>query len=457
MLGLRRFARRNFATGIVCGVLLVFAARYAINQTTFADWLVSPLLWNDTAGKADAIVVLGAGVVGDCGNNLNGVRRVLLAARLYREGRAPRVMFTGGPAEVSCPVAVAMAQLAADVGIPASRTIVETASHSTRENASRSTPVLRGLGARRLLLVTDRLHMRRAAESFTRMGFDVDVASVPVYEGHADNVSMLYWGGREMLALTYYNLRGWLGPGVAAAAPGVPPPVASDAPIATAGAANDVSKEPKPTANAVAAKNPDGPLVILGASYAGSWTVETIAGIPVVNRGVAGQQSFEVLERFERDVVPSSPRAVILWGFINDIFRADADVDTALGRARESYEKMVAMSRAQGIEPILATEVTVRPPDAWSERAASLIGALMGKVSYQDRINRHVIDVNRWMADFAAKEGLLLLDFQAVLADDSGRRRREFIQDDGSHLTAAAYRAVTEYATPILEEHFSAR
>jgi len=449
VLGLHRLkGRPGFRAGILCGVLLVFMLRVVINETQFADWIVSPLLWNDTSGNADVMVVLGAGVVGDCGNNVNGVRRVLLAGRLFREGRARRVLFTGGPSDVACPVAIAMARLAADVGIPAARTIVETGSHSTRENASRSAVVLRGLGARRLLIVTDRLHMRRAAESFTRMGFDVDVASVPVYEGHADNVSMLYWGAREMLALAYYNMRGWLGPGVPAAQGLEAPARASGAGAAT---------EPSAKVSDVSVKNPDGPVVILGASYAGSWKVSDLGGIQVVNRGVAGQQSFELLERFDRDVLPASPRAVILWGFINDIFRAGSDVEGALVRMRDSYTKMVALSRQHGVEPILATEVTVRPPDSWTERLSAMVGWLLGKQSYQDRINRQVIDANRWLGELAARERLLLLDLQAVLGEENGRRRREFIQDDGSHLTMAAYGALTEYATPILEEHFSAR
>jgi uncharacterized SAM-binding protein YcdF (DUF218 family)/lysophospholipase L1-like esterase len=452
MMGLGRLRRPGFATGLVLGVVLVFVARFAINQTSVADFLVSPLLWHDTPGRADVIVAVGAGVVGECGNNLNGVRRVLLSAKLFREGRAPRVLFTGGPAEASCPVAEAMGALAVDVGIPRSRILVETASASTRENASRSAPVLRGLGARRLLLVTDRLHMRRAAESFTKFGFEIEVASVPVYDGHADNVSMLYWGVREMAALTYYNARGWLGPGV--------PTAEAPSTAATPGAAPIVAQQPAEPdtrrASYVQVKNPEGPIVMLGASYAASWPVSALAGIPVVNKGVAGQQSFELLERFDRDVLASSPRAVVIWGFINDIFRA-ADVDAALARMRESYTKMLALARQHGIEPILATEVTVRPPDSWSEKLASLAGSMLGKEGYQDRVNRQVMAANRWLADLAAKEGVLVLDLQTVLGDDGGRRRREFIQEDGSHLTPAAYDALTEYAAPILEDRFSAR
>ena len=54
---------------MLAGVLVLFAGRLVINRTPVADWLVAPLLMSDTNGKADAIVVLGAGVVGECGPN----------------------------------------------------------------------------------------------------------------------------------------------------------------------------------------------------------------------------------------------------------------------------------------------------------------------------------------------------------------------------------------------------
>jgi uncharacterized SAM-binding protein YcdF (DUF218 family) len=152
-------------------------------------------------------VVLGAGVVGTCEPNQNGVRRVLLAARKYREGLAPIVLFTGGVADGTCPISTAMANLGREVGIPESAIRLEQTSRSTWENGQLSVPLLQREGAQRLLLVTDRLHMLRAAGVFSRLGFQVESASVPLYAGHTDNVSMLTSALREVAALTYYRLR----------------------------------------------------------------------------------------------------------------------------------------------------------------------------------------------------------------------------------------------------------
>ena len=194
---------RPFLRGVLAGVGLVFAIQFLINRTTIADWAVGPLLLRDSSGTADAIVVLGAGVTADCVPNQNAVHRVLLAARLWRAKRAPIVVFTGGSPVGECAVAVAMSRLAIEIGVPESSMRLETASQNTHDNAERTAPLLRGIGAHRLLIVTDRLHMRRAEGVFAKLGFETARASVPVYEAHLDNVSMLRAGVREYAALAY--------------------------------------------------------------------------------------------------------------------------------------------------------------------------------------------------------------------------------------------------------------
>lgn len=438
--------RRTFAAGVLCGVALVFALVFLVNNTTVPDLLISPLLRPDTNGKADAIVVMGAGVITECVPNQNAVRRVLLGARMWREGRAPIMVFTGGSGETSCPVASAMAQMAREIGVPASVIHTETTSLTTRENGEHTAPMLRKLGVRRVLIVTDRLHMRRSAGTFARLGFDIERASVPIYEGHPDNMSMLMAGAREFAAVTYYRTRGWI--------EGPPPPahtLALDAVSGTAGAqagsAMQSSSDRRP-----------GSLVVLGASYAAGWDLNSVGATPVVVRGAPGEQSFEMLARFERDVVAARPSAVLIWGFINDVSRSGLqNMDAVSARIRDSYTKMIALARKNGIEPILATEVTLRQKAGFTETLAGWAGWIMGKTSYQDRVNEHVMANNRWLMDLAKRENLLILDFQAALADDGVGRRREFAKEDGSHIPPAGYAALTAYATPILQSHLRGR
>jgi lysophospholipase L1-like esterase len=223
---------------------------------------------------------------------------------------------------------------------------------------------------------------------------------------------------------------------------------------ANAGAAAATPAAGRPSGEQVM-PNPSAPIVLLGASYAGGWQLPAIAGRPVINKGVQGQESWELLNRFEQDVVAARPSAVIVWGYINDVFRAPREkIDSATARARQSFEQMIAKARAAGIEPIVATEVTIRSKDDWGEWAASWVGWAMGKQSYQSYINGHVLALNDWLRDLAKREGLLLLDLQPVVSDANGERRKGMAKEDGSHITPPGYDALIAYAVPVLEAHF---
>jgi lysophospholipase L1-like esterase len=200
------------------------------------------------------------------------------------------------------------------------------------------------------------------------------------------------------------------------------------------------------------------PIVVLGASYAGGWNPGTIAESKVIVRGVSGEQSFLTLERFAKDVVAHRPRAVILWGFINDFFRSAPQESAAVSaRVRESYTKMIRLARENGMEPIIATEVTMGFKGGAVDTVKDWVGWVMGKESYQDRINRLVSGTNQTLVEMAKREGVLVLDLQQALNGSGNRRRSEFTADDGSHITAAGYAAITAYAAPLIERHFAGR
>ena len=201
-------------------------------------------------------------------------------------------------------------------------------------------------------------------------------------------------------------------------------------------------------------RTPGGPIVVLGASYTGGWRVETLGGVPIVNKGVTGQQSFEFLARFDADVQAVQPRAVVLWGFINDIFRSPRDqIQQSLARVRTSVAQMIAVARVAGIEPILATEVTMRQPNTLSSNLQTFLGGVLGKVSYQGYVNGHVLETNRWLRQFAAEEGVLLLDFSLPFrtAHPGGGRR---LRSTTAVTSARRVTVLTKYANEVLKEHF---
>lgn len=199
----------------------------------------------------------------------------------------------------------------------------------------------------------------------------------------------------------------------------------------------------------VAADDP--PLVIIGASYAESWRINSLDGHPVVNRGVGGNESNEMLARFEQDVLSLDPEVVLIWGFINDIFRSDVNkLDATKIQIRSNYTAMVEAAEERGINVILATEVSIRGQAGFVNWIATMVGSMLGKTSYQDRINGHVHDVNMWLSEYSKLNEIALLDFEYLLSDSDGNRKAEFTEDDGSHLTPAAYDAISAYSRDVL-------
>ncbi|MEA3298610.1 MAG: YdcF family protein [Pseudomonadota bacterium] len=132
---------------------------------------------------ADAIVVLGgaysdSGLDPDSGQEVEfgeAAERLWFAIRLFRAGKAPRILLSGGhdPDQGKFSEADAMAGVAADFAIAEGALLREGASRNTRENARFSANLLRREGIDTIILVTSASHMRRALVHFSAEGLAV--------------------------------------------------------------------------------------------------------------------------------------------------------------------------------------------------------------------------------------------------------------------------------------------
>jgi uncharacterized SAM-binding protein YcdF (DUF218 family) len=119
-----------------------------------------------TVPPADAIVVLG------CAPSPRLERRVERGVRLYREGAAPVLLLCGGGSG-SEPEAEIMRRLASADGVPETALMTEPNSLDTLGNAREAAGMLRSQGWRRVVLVSDRTHLPRAALLFRLAGVEV--------------------------------------------------------------------------------------------------------------------------------------------------------------------------------------------------------------------------------------------------------------------------------------------
>jgi lysophospholipase L1-like esterase len=172
-----------------------------------------------------------------------------------------------------------------------------------------------------------------------------------------------------------------------------------------------------------------------------------------VNRGIPGDQTYQYLERFQRDVIDLEPRAVIIWGIDNDVIRApQGRIEETCREVERNLKALVVFALAYDIVPILVTDLTLRPPFRWYEWVAACVGRLRGRVGYQQRINGHVSRLNQFIRDFAAETNTRLLDLHPLLTGRNGMRKRRYSRKDGSHLTPEGYRVINAYAVPRLIE-----
>ncbi len=175
--------RRRLRNGLIIAaiaIIWIFSNRWVdLALTRSLEWQYLPA---PGAPKAEAIVVLGGGTYPAQyprpTTEMSGAGdRVFYAAHLYRDGRAPLVMLSGGTIEwmgdtASTPAAE-MADIITFMGVPPSALVLEDKSQNTHEDATFSAQMLKEKGIHRILLVTSAIHMPRAMAVFQKLGLEV--------------------------------------------------------------------------------------------------------------------------------------------------------------------------------------------------------------------------------------------------------------------------------------------
>ena len=187
-----------------------------------ATWLARPLAVADPLRPADAVVVLGGGVIDAQTPGRETLVRLVHGIRLWNRGLAPLLIVTGAnPREPSVPEADVMARVATDLGVPPDRLVIERKGERTWTQGQAVARIARERGLRSVLLVTSPPHMYRAQRVFRRAGLETVAAPTVVYPGSITRVALnpldvlqrvgalspvLY----EYAAVALYRWRGWM-------------------------------------------------------------------------------------------------------------------------------------------------------------------------------------------------------------------------------------------------------
>jgi lysophospholipase L1-like esterase len=163
-------------------------------------------------------------------------------------------------------------------------------------------------------------------------------------------------------------------------------------------------------------------VVLLGDSITENWKPRDpdlfVDG--VVDRGIGGQTTPQMLLRFYQDVIALRPHVVHILAGTNDI--AGNTGPTSDAQFQDNIRAMVDLARAHGIKVILAS---IPPAAAFSWLPDS-------------RPAPRILAWNDWLRAYAREEGLVFVDYHAALTDAAGGMRPEF-STDGVHPTRAGY------------------
>jgi lysophospholipase L1-like esterase len=178
-------------------------------------------------------------------------------------------------------------------------------------------------------------------------------------------------------------------------------------------------------------------VIFIGDSITEAWKPATPALFTddVIDRGVSGETTTQMLARFRADVVDLHPAVVHIMGGINDIHSPPG---TAL--TRSNIESMVELARAHGITVILGAA----PPSSSFQGASDPKSAA------------HVVWLDEWVRDYAKRNGLIFVDYHTPLADET-HGIRDGLSNDGIHPNRRAFEIMTPFARAAIARALKSR
>lgn len=179
--------------------------------------------------KAACLVVLGGALEAAAAPRVDiemseAVDRVYKAAQLYRAGKTPLIIVTGGRQVWSKDVpseADLIRELLMEWGVPRDAIILEGSSRNTRENAMYSKFAADSLGCEQALLVTSAAHMPRSVAAFEAVGLSVVPVSTDVRVADTKHLTAMDFlpdaralamssdAIRELIGRWVYQMQGW--------------------------------------------------------------------------------------------------------------------------------------------------------------------------------------------------------------------------------------------------------
>ena len=182
-------------------------------------------------------------------------------------------------------------------------------------------------------------------------------------------------------------------------------------------------------------------VVFMGDSITDGWirqAPEFFKGKPYFDRGISGQTSPQMIVRFRQDVINLHPKVVVILAGTNDIAGNTGPETPEM--IQDNFASMVDLARANGIKVVLSS---ITPSDDFWWNPGTKPAS-------------RIAEMNTWIKAYAAKRGLVYLDYYSAMVDDHGGMKREYTRD-GVHPNPDGYAVMGNLAEKAIAASLAGR
>jgi len=173
-------------------------------------------------------------------------------------------------------------------------------------------------------------------------------------------------------------------------------------------------------------------VVFLGASITDGWRLtEYFSGRDLVNRGISGQITGEMLGRMMADVIGLKPAAVLVLAGTNDIARG-----VPVGTIKNNLTMIAELANANEIQPMFAS---ILPVSDYHKNVNARFAMTLR------RPPATIQALNNWLRQFCSQHGYIYLDYFSAMVDSAGYLQAD-LADDGLHPNGKGYRVMAPVA-----------
>lgn len=148
----------------------------------------------------------------------------------------------------------------------------------------------------------------------------------------------------------------------------------------------------------------------------------------LINKGIPGNTTTEMKERFIEDVVDNKPSKVLIMGGTNDVF-----LNSTINDILNNINTMVQMCEINSIIPIILTPLRVKDN-------------LEVKIWFEDmdykKVNRSLVQLRSLLIKYGEEKNITCIDLGTILLE-KGKIMEQFLED-GIHVSEQIHNEIAE-------------